>query len=373
MWIIQVLSTVDLGHTLLIIFPSVLANIYNNTWPLGDLLCRLTFANKYTFLIGNVLLITLLSLNRLFRCLYPLRSASRASKPRVKASLTLGLCLAMLVVPSWTTFITFYNRDIGFIAYSSLQSQCQFDLYLNTTWRKADMVFEKAAFAIFDFVPTIVMIGANAVLIVVAIKTQLRIETQRRHQKSAIVILVTVTFLMTTLPLFIWHYFYSNSHPVAFNTFFARTILCLKMIPSFSNPLIYFANNKSFRRFTIWKTRNFFVQDIQRIRSPFNSDVYMDAARARIQRIRNRRSTDRVTLNNVLIQTSNNKSSIDSRVHVNTIATSTSLARSSNINKEPLDNEVKITKNSASGSSLDDPWALRRQSFVTLSRRTITL
>jgi hypothetical protein len=185
-----------------------------------------------------------------------------------------------MIVPAWTTFITFYNRDIGFIAYSSLQSQCQFDLYVNTTWRTADMIFEKAAFAIFDFVPTLVMIIANIILIVIALRTQsqLRVGIQRRFQKSAIVILVTMTFLFTTLPLLVWHYFYSNSHPVAFNKYFARTILCLKMIPSFSNPIIYVANNKSFRRFTLWKLRGFLGQDVLRIRGPFDSDVYENRA-----------------------------------------------------------------------------------------------
>ena len=256
----------------------MIANINNNKWPLGDLLCRLTFANKYTFLIANVLLITLLSLNRLYRCTYPLQTSSRPIKPRDKVFISGGVFLGLLVVPSWTTFITFYNKDIGFIAYSSLQSQCQFDLYLNSTWRTADMIFEKAAFAIFDFVPTMVMIVANVILIVIAIRTQFKfsIEIQRRFHKSAIVLLVTVTFLLTTLPLFIWHYFYSNSHPVAFNKYFARTILCLKMIPSFSNPIIYFGNNKSFRKFTLWKLRNFFIKDVQRVRSPFGPEVYVN-------------------------------------------------------------------------------------------------
>ena len=198
----------------------------------------------------------------------------------------------MLVVPSWTTFITFYNKDIGIIAYSSLQSQCQFDLYLNTTWRDIDMVFEKAAFAVFDFLPTIIMIVANIILIVIAVRTQsqLGIDNQRRFHKSAIVILVTFTFLLTTLPLLVWHYFYSESHPIAFNKYFARTILCLKMVPSFSNPIIYFGNNKNFRRFTLWRVRSLFRQDVLRVRSPYASEVYVNTCnrRASAQAVLNR-------------------------------------------------------------------------------------
>ena len=71
-WLIQNLCAADLGHGVFIILPSVVSNAYNNTWPMGVAVCRLTFAHKYTFLIANILLIVLLSGNRLYRCTYPL-------------------------------------------------------------------------------------------------------------------------------------------------------------------------------------------------------------------------------------------------------------------------------------------------------------
>ena len=251
-WIIQNLSLADLGHGIVVILPSVISNMYHNTWPLGELLCRLTFANKYTFLIANVQLIVLMSLNRLYRCTYPLQSAATPTQPSHKLAVSLGVALASIVVPMWTTFISFYNRaEIGYIAYSSIQSQCQFEVHVNTTWRVVDMVFEKAAFAVFDFIPTMVMIASNVMLISIALKTRSSIGRNRRNHKSIIVILVTVTFLFTTLPLFGWHYLYSNSNPIAFNKHFARSIVCCKLLPSFANPIIYYSNNKFFRRFTI--------------------------------------------------------------------------------------------------------------------------
>ena len=250
----QNLSLADLGHGFVVILPSVISSIYNNKWLLGELLCRLTFANKYTFMIANVQLIVLLSLNRLYRCYLPLRSAATPALRSHKTAVTCWVFMVSGIVPAWTTFIAFYNSEqIGYIAYSSIQSQCQFEVHIKTTWRKVDMVFEKAAFVFFNLLPTIVMIVANICLICIIFRTKSRVGRRRRNSKSMIVIFVTITFLTTTLPLFGWHYLYSNSNPLAFNKHFARIIVSLKLLPSFSNPVIYYSNNKAFRRFTLSK------------------------------------------------------------------------------------------------------------------------
>ena len=72
-WFISNMSISDFLYILVIVVPTAVTN-FSNRWIFGRFLCGLTASLSSMFCIIHLLSLTLLSANKLFRCLFPLRS-----------------------------------------------------------------------------------------------------------------------------------------------------------------------------------------------------------------------------------------------------------------------------------------------------------
>ena len=72
-WFLSNMAISDVLYVLFVIVPSAVTN-FSNRWLFGRFLCGLTASLSSMFCIIHLLSLTLLSANKLFRCLFPLRS-----------------------------------------------------------------------------------------------------------------------------------------------------------------------------------------------------------------------------------------------------------------------------------------------------------
>ena len=99
-WIIKNLAFVDLCNCIFVVVPAIANQYSNGRWVFGSGLCYINAINQYTFMIANVNLITFLSINKLLRCVYPLRNFNPSRLQ--KASVTLVTFLVCLIPITWT-------------------------------------------------------------------------------------------------------------------------------------------------------------------------------------------------------------------------------------------------------------------------------
>ena len=71
-WIIQNLAVSDLISSVIVLIPVIISLYADSNWVLGDTFCKTSFGYKYVGIVANMVLINILSFNKLARCLFPL-------------------------------------------------------------------------------------------------------------------------------------------------------------------------------------------------------------------------------------------------------------------------------------------------------------
>jgi len=140
------------------------------------------------------------------------------------------------------------------VRFSRIHSSCiAYELDEDGTMKDFNTVVERTIGIVFVILPCISLLIINGTLVVFAVRS-----TNRRVNKKnlAIVLLVTLTFVVSFTPFAVQYQIFVNrfhSAPISF-----RIGLFIGMISSFSNPFIYIANNDTFKRF-VKKTTSCFI------------------------------------------------------------------------------------------------------------------
>ena len=247
-WIIKNLAVVDICNCFLVVFP-ILLNQYgkfNGLIIFGRTFNEIMGHYRYLFLVANLFLVNILSLNKLFRCLFPLRYLfpTRCQKNIVT--------IATVVVSMIPTLYTVYAVKTGF---EKITSEWQVRNYLGAAYiggvktlqnecftSEFDLVLAYVIAFVFSALPCLSLVIFNSSLVINAL---LKANLTVNKMNILAVILVTTGFLISFLPYFFFMVFDRISDE-ADELSWSITYLSVWI-----NPIIYLAVNPSFRRFTI--------------------------------------------------------------------------------------------------------------------------
>ena len=240
-WIIQNLAVVDIANAIFVLIPAATSFFADGFWMLGPFICKLIFGYKYSFTIGNIFLINFLSLNKLIRCLFPLRNL--VSTRRQRLSVTFTVLTVMLIGPTRKLYDVFISTKT-LVRFSEVHGICIAHEATEGTTVNQPLV-ERLLHFTFNVLPLIVLIAVNAGLVCFAVRSTKR---KVNRKNVLIVILVTLAFVATYIPFVVQYQTYVNNFHEAPATL--RVGLFIGFISTFSNPFIYMATNDSFRNFT---------------------------------------------------------------------------------------------------------------------------
>ena len=241
-WIIQNLAVVDIANAIFVFIPAATTYFTDGMWMLGPFICKLIFGYKYSFAIGNIYLIIFLSLNKLVRCLFPLRNLVSTRSQRL--SVTITILILMLIGPTRKLYAAFISRK-AIVRFSEVHSTCIAFEAVEGVEKPFQPGVDKFMLLIFVVIPVIVLIAVNAGLVCFAVRSTKR---KVNRKNVLIVILVTLSFVATFTPFTALYQKYGNSFheaPVGL-----RIGLFVGFISSFINPAIYILTNETFRVFT---------------------------------------------------------------------------------------------------------------------------
>ena len=225
--IIQNLAVADLLYMTTSVPTAVLSNIANR-WVLGDFLCG--FTAYFSFLPGgcNLILVALLSANKLYRCLFPLRTLSIRTLHGV---LVCGVAWFL----STLLFIELLILKRGYTFYI-LVNQC----FITDSRESAGYwkILRVINIFIYIAVPILTLTISNIWLLFIVFRKHLL-------QRSTILLVLTVSAVFWLS--WVW----------VMVSIFLRTIWIFRMLlymtffNSWANPILYILTNESFKQYVI--------------------------------------------------------------------------------------------------------------------------
>ena len=242
-WIIKNLAVVDLCNCAFVIIPAISNQYSEGKWFFGSGMCYAYAVNVYTFLVANAFLINVLSINKLMRCKYPLRNFNSSRRQRILVS----LCTVIFSFSLMISNIVALSQDL----FSLIENDEMTSLKTCTTGKSqgASIIFCFILVIIYDGIPCLTLVTTTTILMIYAIK-----KSNRPINKKNVftVILVTASYLLSFLPYMI--FIAANIFPEKINGNLLDRMhgwtWSFTFISSWSNPIIYFTMNKSFRDFT---------------------------------------------------------------------------------------------------------------------------
>ena len=240
-WIIQNLAAADIMNSMLLMIP-VLITLYNDgNWVLGHTFCLVMFVYKYTGCVANMVLMNCLSINKLLRCLYPLRRMTVSTTQRYVVTIVTGISSGIL--PLWACYGAWVGHTVT-VVYSSLQFMCTSEWSDNvTSWHLA---VGYVLAVLLNGAPCLLLCLVNVVLVGYALS-----KSTRPVNKMSIVMMVglTTTFLVPWLPFFV--YYVTVGNIAERDSSEIRIVTMVIFIASWTNFPVYLLTNKQFRDFTL--------------------------------------------------------------------------------------------------------------------------
>ena len=242
LWIIKSVSVIDICNCVFVLLP-ILITQYLGRWIFGENLCYVYFTYRFSFFVANMLFLNILSLNKLFRCLYPLRNLSPSRKQRIVVSVVTAILSAIPMC--WS--IILWSKDFIFLGHAhslgSFQICLAFYSYGTSTTIRTGRV---ALTLLFNALPCFTMLITTTVILAYAMKM-----TNRPIVKKNILIVISIciTFIITFLPMCVLYIRQDLGMPLA-------EIACsITLISVWINPAIYMIMNQSLRIFSMKKIR----------------------------------------------------------------------------------------------------------------------
>ena len=249
-WIIKNLAVVDLCNCVFVIIPAISNQYSEGKWIFGSSLCYAYAINLYSPITANAVLINLLSLNKLLRCMYPLRtlSCSRLSKAMASSFTILisSIPMAWIMTALSQKAFNYVLIRINDENITALRICTSYFLDTNTVTTTTRIAVSVAT--VLTAVPSLSLVITTTMLMIYAMK-----KTNRPINKTNVllVILMTASFLLSLLPYTIYavaHFFPRSISHKLFDKMF-ECAWSFTFISSWSNPIIYSVMNQNFRNF----------------------------------------------------------------------------------------------------------------------------
>ena len=247
-WIIKNLAVADICNCFLVVLPILLYQYYGNITQLrmfGFTFCKIFACYRYLFFMANIFLVNILSLNKLLRCLFPLRNL--ATTKRQKVTVTMATVIVSILPVIWMTYgvkdgfalVSFDPEYFGasYLGFADFDDMT--DIQFAGQW-----IF----LIIFNCLPCLTLIILNTTLVVVAL---VKAKSTVNRTNIFMVVLVTVGFLLSSLPHFVDLVLENKtSDKDSDDEIFKEIAWCSTYFSTWINPFIYLAVNPSFRQFT---------------------------------------------------------------------------------------------------------------------------
>ena len=251
-WIIRNLSTADLIQGLINILPVAIVNIAGNRWVFGEHFCYVHYLFRFPFLTANYQLITIMIVNKVFRCLLPLRCLT--TNRHHKISVTVGVVIMNGFIPIWLIIRDFGN-SIHPVVFSELFGAC---------WTVGKQTKPYMVYNYIDMCLNIVSCGLTTLIMVILTIFLIgfakhKTKTKVNIKNMAVIVGVAMVFCISTVPFFVWftmYTFYGEGMVTMFPSYhsflvFSRYALHSMQISAFINPIVYFFTIPSFRRYIV--------------------------------------------------------------------------------------------------------------------------
>ena len=249
-WIINNLAVADICNCVLVLLPTLLTQ-YGKF--LGTLLFEERFyiivsCYMYSFFAANIFLVNFLSINKLIRCMFPLRNLDCSRRQRL--TITIVTILACSITVLWQIYaITNSFSILSKNAMSTGYLGVEYATTINIRCKmgQTEKVLYELISIIFNALPCLSLIVLNFALVVLAVKKS---NTSLNKRNLVIVIIMVSTFLLSFVPYLIVYLLESS-------TLESKEITTvIPYLSLWNNPLIYFAVNRNFNTFV--KERIFF-------------------------------------------------------------------------------------------------------------------
>ena len=244
-WIIQNLAVSDLINAVIVLIPVLISLYADSNWVLGETFCKISFGYKYLGIVANMVLINILSINKMIRCLFPLKTLNCSRTQRL--SVTVTAVITMLIPPTWqlykSTLTTIYQVHFS-------KSQCMCWMIQISTPKIWHLILDYLLSGLLNALPCITLIGVNTFLVIFAVRKSTRTVNK---MNIVVVILITTLFLVATLPYFI--YYMISGDVWSDDDVILRFVTFIFFMAFWSNPVVYLATNRYFWRFTVRSIR----------------------------------------------------------------------------------------------------------------------
>ena len=243
-WIINNLAVADLCNCLFVVVLNIAKLHYDGEWRLGSELCYLHAVSRHSFLVANMVLVNLLSLNKLRRCIYPLRNL-HSSKVQ-KVFITMFAMIVSFIPVVWTIV----GLQTGTMALIDKRTERALNVCKAAPKDiKTLQIGQLMILTVFSAFPCLLLVITTTALMVYALR-----KTNRPINKwnILIVVIVTIIFLVSFIPIFVYELvgfvISKETDKVYLRTNF-EWVKSLVYLSTWSNPFIYLVMNKSFRDF----------------------------------------------------------------------------------------------------------------------------
>lgn len=241
-WITKNVSVADILNCVFVLSPTTITQ-YSGVWIFGEIFCSIHFAYRFSFFAANTVLLNLMSLNKLSRCLFPLRNLSTSRRQRI------GVTIATVISSAIPTFWTLYVWAGGYLetnhyGYSSHRRYMgSFGICLGGLTTDSAIIRDVSISiaVVLDGVMCVTMAITTAVILAYAVKMTNRPIIKRN---IFVVIAICVTFIISFLPTCVWYMRQDLGYV------FAEFAWSLAFISVWVNPVIHYVMNERFRQFT---------------------------------------------------------------------------------------------------------------------------
>jgi hypothetical protein len=242
--LVHSICVIDICQGLFQLLPKLISAIAGNRWILGKALAVVVIDTKLALFFTNLVLICAMSINKVTRCLYPLRTVGEPSRRRRLVDL---LAISVFVIIFlWFFIMTLYPYYVIFY------SELLYEPYLTTNSENNFSFVEFIIVSIFFLIPTIILFAANIILVVFAVKNA---NTSVNKKNIVATVLVALFFLVNAVVIIIWFCYYESLTEVddvlrtSLSIYLSRLVFILDTITTCINPLIYYTTLKHFRDF----------------------------------------------------------------------------------------------------------------------------
>ena len=250
-WIINNLAVVDIMNTLIVLLPNLQTQYLGGKWVLGRDLCYAYSCCRFAFFVVNIFLIMVMSLNKLIRCLYPLRSLDSSKCQRIV--ITVAAAIVSALSPAWIAygFKDGFYRIATTNQFEGSRNICKSIFSPDKAGEVKRDIFTILAVTL-DVIPCLGLVVINSILVIYAIK---KTNTTVNKRNLVVVITVTTCTLLAFIPLFVTMMFRRATSWAVDELAWSITFSSL-----WSNPIIYLAVNPAFREFAknticFWRPR----------------------------------------------------------------------------------------------------------------------